>query len=372
MGNRLPGTSFPSGTRLLFALAALGCAAGVVGAVVANRKEPPQPPVFDPAPNPYADGIYANGIIESDQAQGSNVNLYPEVSGTVTAVLVRAGQAVKRGDPVVALDDRVQRANTAQLEAQARAAKALLDELHAQPRPEALVVAQAQLAAAEASARAARDTYDKQQHAFDLDPQAVSRDALDTARNAWQVADANRVTALRQLELTRAGAWEYDVRNQQAQYESLSKAAQAAQTLLDKYTLRAPADGSILAINAAPGSYVTPQGLYDTYTQSANDPIVVFGSAPRSLHVRCYVDEILIPRLNAAGALKATMFVRGTRAGVALEFVRVEPYVTPKISLSDERQERVDVRVLPVIFRFQADDTQKVYPGQLVDVYLGH
>ncbi|HYA59751.1 MAG TPA: efflux RND transporter periplasmic adaptor subunit, partial [Burkholderiaceae bacterium] len=68
---------------------------------------------------------------------------------------------------------------------------------------------------------------------------------------------------------------------------------------------------------------------------------------------------------------KAQMFVRGTKGSVPIEFVRVEPYVTPKISLSDERQERVDLRVLPVIFRFKVSEGQPVYPGQLVDVYIG-
>ena len=41
-----------------------------------------------------------------------------------------------------------------------------------------------------------------------------------------------------------------------------------------------------------------------------------------------------------------------------------------KIELSNQRQERVDLRVLPVIFRFEKKDAP-VYPGQLVDVYIG-
>jgi HlyD family secretion protein len=48
----------------------------------------------------------------------------------------------------------------------------------------------------------------------------------------------------------------------------------------------------------------------------------------------------------------------------------VQPYVSPKIELSDERLERVDVRVLPVIFRFKSSKDLPVYPGQLVDVYV--
>jgi HlyD family secretion protein len=53
-----------------------------------------------------------------------------------------------------------------------------------------------------------------------------------------------------------------------------------------------------------------------------------------------------------------------------LEFVRVQPYVSPKIELSDQRQERVDVRVLPVIFKIKQSANVNLYPGELVDVYI--
>jgi len=359
------------GIRLLFVLAAIGCIVAIAGAIVSSRRPNPQPPVFSPAPNPFAQGIYANGIVESDQPSGSNVNVYPEVPGTITEVPVREGQRVRRGDVLMRLDDRAQRAVSEQQRAQAQAAQAMLEELKAQPRPEALQVAQAQLAASEAAARSARDTYEKQQRAFEMDPHAVSRDALDSARNASLVADANRATAQRQLELTRAGAWFFDVRNQQAQVDALAKAYQASGVLLDKYTLRAPRDGVVMAIKAAAGSYVTPQGVYDAYTQGSNDPIIILGSASDHLNVRCFVDEILIARLPAPERIKAQMFIRGTSTHVTLDFISIQPYVTPKISLSDQRLERVDVRVLPIVFRFRNDAALKLYPGQLVDVYIG-
>jgi len=40
--------------------------------------------------------IFANGIIESDQTSGSNINIYPEVSGPVTQVLVEEARALRR------------------------------------------------------------------------------------------------------------------------------------------------------------------------------------------------------------------------------------------------------------------------------------
>ena len=70
------------------------------------------PPAFNPAANPYAKGIYAEGIIESVQAQGENINIYPEVSGPITGVLVAEGAKVKKGDPMLTIDDSVQKATT--------------------------------------------------------------------------------------------------------------------------------------------------------------------------------------------------------------------------------------------------------------------
>jgi HlyD family secretion protein len=45
--------------------------------------------------------------------------------------------------------------------------------------------------------------------------------------------------------------------------------------------------------------------------------------------------------------------------------------VSPKIELSDQREERVDVRVLPIIFTFEKPKDVSLYPGQLVDIYIG-
>jgi HlyD family secretion protein len=115
---------------------------------------------------------------------------------------------------------------------------------------------------------------------------------------------------------------------------------------------------------------VSAQGAYDTYTQ-AMTPVLVMGSPHAYLNVRCYVDEILVPRLPSAAKVKAQMSIRGSNVKIPLQYVRMQPVVSPKIELSDQRQERVDVRVLPVIFRLEKPTDVSLYPGQLVDVYIG-
>jgi hypothetical protein len=53
-----------------------------------------------------------------------------------------------------------------------------------------------------------------------------------------------------------------------------------------------------------------------------------------------------------------------------LEFVRVEPYVVPKRSLTGDNAERVDTRVLQVIYAMPDDRPSAVFVGQQMDVYL--
>jgi len=206
----------------------------------------------------------------------------------------------------------VQRATAEQLGAQAQAAKAALAELRAQPRPESLAVVRAQVEVAEATLKMSKDPFDKLEGVNRLTPNVVSRDQLDTAANAVRVATANLAVAHKQYDLTRAGAWSYDIQAQTQQYVALDKAYRSARALLEKYTIRAPVDGSVLSIQTAVGSYVSAQGTYDTISGS---------NAP--------------------------------------------------VQLSSERAERVDLRVLPVIFRLKKPSGVQLYPGQLVDVYIG-
>ncbi len=304
--------------RIELLLASLGVAAGLIGAYLYGLHGAPLGPAFSPAANPYAKGIYAEGIVESYQNNGENINIFPNISGTIVGIPVHEGQWVGKGTVLIRFDDSVQKA--------------------------AVESAKAQIAYARAQLGNVRDELSKDEASYRLDPKSISKYTLDDARNAVKVAARN-------LEVN------------VTTYNS-------AKALLAWYTIRAPADGRVLAIQAAVGSYVvTSQGTYDTYTQSF-DPILVMGLSENYVSVRCYIDEILIHRLAPGPQMQARMFIRGTNISVPLEFVRIQPYVSPKIELSDERLERVDVRVLPVIFRFAKPGNIAVYPGQLVDVYV--
>jgi HlyD family secretion protein len=86
------------------------------------------------------------------------------------------------------------------------------------------------------------------------------------------------------------------------------------------------------------------------------------------LHLRVGVDEQdawrVEPRAKAVAAVRGNPFQQ-----TPLEFVRFEPYVARKRSLSGASTERVDTRVLQVIYRFKADGLP-IHVGQQVDLFI--
>lgn len=357
-------------TKFFFILASIGIVFALVSVQIYSIKGKALPPLTVNT-NPYANGIYASGIIESSQTNGSNINIYPEVSGRVAKVFVTDGQEVTQGAPLLALDDTVQKAVVAKDAAQANAALAALEQLKATPRPESLAIATAQVNYAQASLKNTNDQLEKLRRVYRLNAKAISQNTLDDAINAANVAAENLKVVQAQYALIKAGAWGYEIKNQENQYQAALQTYQADKALLGKYVITAPVSGTVLRVAATPGSYVSSsQGIYDTYTQGSL-PIATMGVIAPYLAVRCYVDELLIAKLPPPSAIQATLLLRGeSNHGIPLEFVRIQPYTIPNVELSTQRALRVDVRVLPIIFKFKKPNNVNLYLGQLVDVYI--
>jgi len=115
----------------------------------------------------------------------------------------------------------------------------------------------------------------------------------------------------------------------------------------------------ILKVNVRVGEYAQAGVL-------AN-PLMTMGSAD-PLHIGVDIDEADSWRVQPDGPAIARL--RGNPAiTMALAFVRFEPYVLPKRSLSGDNAERVDTRVLQVIYAFAPKDFP-AFVGQQVDVFI--
>ena len=152
---------------------------------------------------------------------------------------------------------------------------------------------------------------------------------------------------------------ESDVAVAQAQLDAAQ--AQVGQDLvsLTRLTVRAPRAGTILQVNVRPGEYASA---------TPKNAAMVLGDVEH-LQVRADVDEQNAPRLQPGQT--ATAYLKGdTTQPIELTFVRVEPYVVPKVSLTGASTERVDTRVLQVIYAFTRPQDRPVYVGQQVDLFV--
>jgi hypothetical protein len=123
-------------------------------------------------------------------------------------------------------------------------------------------------------------------------------------------------------------------------------------------------DGTILQVNERPGEHVAA---------SPGQALMRMGSL-KPLHIRVNIDEEDIPRLRLGVPARATLRGDAPRKEIPMVFVRQEPYVLLKTSLTGTNIERVDTRVVQVISAIDAGNKlvreKKVLVGQLLEVFI--
>lgn len=297
-------------------LAAAGLLMAAFVVLAASGSPPPAQPLTEPGASPFASYVSGSGLTETP---GKSVGIAAFSSGVVTEVPVVAGQQVAKDAVLFRFDDRTERATRDQRRAELASSRSQITEAEAQ-----LADYRAQLRFAEAVS----------------DRRAISAEELSKRRQAVRLYEAKVTSAA-------AGA---------ASAEAQLAQAEAA---LERLTVRAPFDARVLQVNARVGEYATAAAL-DT-------PLVVLGHLGK-LHVRVEIDENDAWRVRPDKPGRA--YLRGNAAlSSPLRFVRIEPYVVPKSSLTGSSSERVDTRVLQVIMEVEAEDLP-LYAGQILDVFI--
>lgn len=282
----------------------------------AKKMPPPGDPPVAPPSKPFASSVAGTGIIE---ALSENVAIGVPAPGLVTRVDVTVNQAVKAGAALFQLDDRDLRAEVPALDAEVAVAQAQIAVEEAQ-----LVKMQAQLDRLEALKKS----------------KAISIEDLDNRRNDVRVADARLAVARATLAQARTARSKIDA-------------------LIDRLTVRAPRDGTILQVNIRAGEFAGT---------APKAPAMILGDTDK-LQVRVDVDEQSATRIRPGSAAKASLKGK-PETSFPLEFSRIEPFVIPKTSLTGASTERVDTRVLQVIYSLKRPADTPVYVGQQVDVFI--
>lgn len=334
---------------------------GVVFAVWTVKKGaqavPPAQPVAQPSVAPFAHNVAGAGIVE---ALSENIAIGAVVPGVVDGLYVQVGDDVKAGAPLFKVEDRDLQSELIKAEAALLAAKARLSKMQAFPRPEEIPPVQAKVTADEQSLADAKNQLELMQRVMKTDPRAVSMDDFDRRRFAVTVAEARLSQSKAELALLVAGSWKQDIDVSQADVATAQATIDALKVERDRRVVRAPINGRILQLKVRLGEYAQAGVL--------SQPLILMGNVDE-LCVRVDVDENDAWRINRAGG-RAEATVRGNRdLKTSLKFVRIEPFVIPKKSLTGESTERVDTRVLQVIYSFPKD-ALPVYVGQQMDVFI--
>jgi multidrug efflux pump subunit AcrA (membrane-fusion protein) len=339
---------------LLPVLAIAGLAFAIWTAVQGAKTQPPARPVSDPPRSPFPKKISGSGIVE---ASTRNISIGSHVSGIVARVFVTVGQRVKLGDPLFVLDIRKQQADLVVKEAALKEATSRLTRLKEAPRAEELPPALARVKEAEAIFEEAR----RQLQIFEKlnDVQAIAIDEVNKRRHAVEAAEARLNQAKADLKLLEAGSWKPDIEVAMADVARTKAEVEATRVEIDRLTVRAPVEGDILQINIRPGEYA-PSG-------QSSQPLILLGNLDK-LHVRVDIDENDAWRFQREAPAFAS--IRGNpQLKTDLAFEYVEAYVVPKRSLTGESTERVDTRVMQVVYSFKRGKLP-IYPGQLMDVFI--
>ena len=303
--------------RFLLPLIGLLAAAGAAYSIARTtpHRESTVPPSEPPTSN-FQDTVAAVGVIE---ASTENIAIGTPISGIVPKVFVRAGDAVKEGDPLFELDTRHLRAELevrkqarAVAASRARVADAHLDDLRRQ------------LAFAEQV----------------KDKRAISSEEIFRRRSAVKTAEAEQSEA-------------------QAQIAAADAQIRAIAVEIERSTVRSPIDAEVLQVKLRVGEFAA--------AALTSSPLILLGRS-KPLHVRVDVDEHEGWRVHAGAS--ALGRVRGNAdLKSPLSFVRFEPFVVPKKSLTGDSTERVDTRVLQVIYKVERGDLP-LFVGEQLDVFI--
>jgi HlyD family secretion protein len=315
----------------------------------ATAAEPPQAP----PKAAYVNQLGAVGLVE---ASSENVAISVPVPGLVMNVAVKAGDQVKKGQVLFQLDDRDLRAEMALRQANVELAQARLSKLEAGTRPEEIPPATARVN----EAKAQLEDANVQLRSLEAvrDQRAIRQEDLLRRRRAVETAQARLEQSQASLKLLEAGTWRPDIEVARADLAQARKQVERIQADIGRLTVTAPMTGTILQAKVRAGEYA-PAGVLA-------QPLILMG-ATEQLHVRADIDEKDAWRFEAGR--KATGSVRGNATKrYDLQFVRTEPYVVPKKSLTGDATERVDTRVLQAIYALPKD--AKLYLGQQMDIAI--
>ena len=188
---------------------------------------------------------------------------------------------------------------------------------------------------------------------------AVKQAEADLAKTKYLLKEAQGLSVGRSISELDLANRRFDVDIKQAALETAIARVQRLKDEVDRHTVLAPVAGAVLQINIRVGEFAQ-SGV-------VAPPLMLFGD-DTLMYLRVNIDENDAWRVRPGAP--AVAFLRGNPSlKTPLKFVRFEPYVIPKATLTGGSTERTDMRVLQVIYSFD-HAALPVYVGQEMDAFV--
>lgn len=293
--------------------------------------------------------LEASGTVEATEA-----HLGFQAAGRIHRLRVEEGDPVRRGDTLAVLDRREMLARRDGIRAEIEAARATLRELESGFRVEEVRQAEAARDAAAEQLEDARRDLGRTRRLHEGD--AVSQEALDKARTAYEVARSEHRRAQEQLELLRSGPRPEKIEAQRARLQGARARLRAVEAGLENMVVTAPFPGVVTVRHSEPGETVSPGSAVLTVMN------------PGDRWVRIYVreDRIGAVKLGQPASITTDSYPQREYEG-RVRFIASEAEFTPKNVQTTE--ERVKL-VYAVKVQITGDLEQDLKPGIPADVAI--
>lgn len=338
-------------------LAALACLMLIIYSMWETNQQPKEPSREKLIPHPYApfkSYLSAVGVVEASSA---NISIGTSVNRIIDKVLVTAGSKVKKGDPLFQLEDQDLKADLYAREVAYKISLAKWEKLKALPRPEDVASAEAALKKAEIELNEAKSQFEMVQGLQDT--RALSMQEINRRRFNFEQAEAQWEQAQANLNKVREGTWQPDLEIAQLETDQAKANIERIQADLQRTIIRSPIDGVVLQIKVHDGEL--PSAV------SAKGPLMIVGDTDE-MYLKVSINQFEAPYFNAQA--KAIAYLRGNaKVEFPLQFVRLEPYLVNKQNFTNEITDKVDTRVLQVIYHITRVD-QNIFVGQQMDVFI--
>jgi HlyD family secretion protein len=273
----------------------------------------------------------------------------------IAAVNVQEGDHVKRGQVLAELDTGRLLPQVNQAQAQVAAQRQVVERLHNGSRPEEIAQARANVASTAADASNTHRQYDRlKKISQQSSGQAVSKEDLDNAQAAAEVADAKQAANQKALELSVLGPRKEELAENEARLQAQEAQLAFLCRQLADAQLKAPMDAVVRTRLMEPGEMASPQKA--VFSLAIIDP----------KWIRAYVSEVDLGKIHPG--MKASIAVDSfpdRRFEGWIGFISPVAEFTPKIVQTDELRTTL-VYEVRVFVKDPSDDLRLGMPATVL------